>query len=101
MRSEGQDAHNDWLLQIGTGSCYPVDGITDENTIEIPQSMITNDNLIESIFGNNIDQLSIEELAHRVIVAPTNEQTLEMNRENYRSTFRKFYKLLQCRFCRF
>jgi hypothetical protein len=80
MRSEGQNEHNNWLLQVGTGNLEPVPGIFHEDTIEIPQQMIATEDLIKSVFGSDIHQMSVEELSKRVVVAPTNEQSLEMNR---------------------
>lgn len=76
MRSKGQDEHNNWLLQVGRGSFVKVPEFVNTELIEIPQSMTTNTDLIEGIFGSDILQLSIAELANRVrlslIVAPTN-----------------------------
>ena len=42
--------------------------------------MFDTEDLIESIF-DNIQQMSIDDLSKRVIVAPTNAETLEMNRK--------------------
>ena len=42
--------------------------------------MFDTEDLIESIF-DNIQQMSIDNLSKRVIVAPTNAETLEMNRK--------------------
>ena len=81
MRSEGENEHNDWLLKVGNGQIEPVPGTNYNDIIEIPQEMIVTDNLIEFIFGTNIHQMSVDELSNRVIVAPTNEHTLEMNRK--------------------
>lgn len=81
MRSEGQNDHNDWLLRIGTGINPSIQGINSDDTIEIPAEMIATEDLIVLIFGMQIENMSVEELAKRVIVAPTNEQTLQMNRQ--------------------
>ena len=67
------------LLKLGIGNLPPVSGIFERDTIQIPQHMVAKD-LISSIFGN-VDQMSIDNLSKRVIVAPTNAQTLEMNRK--------------------
>lgn len=80
MRSEGQAEHNQWLLDVGSGSLSQIAGIFEEDVIQIPNGMITSQDLITSIFGN-IQQLSVADLSKRVIVAPTNAQTLEMNRK--------------------
>ena len=79
MRSNGQDNHNQWLLQVGSGTLPATPGIYEEDTIEIPREMITSQDLINIIFANS-EHMSTEELSKRVIVAPTNAQTLEMNR---------------------
>ena len=76
MRSEVAIEQNDWLLQVGNGQLEPVPGTNYNNIIEIPQEMIVTDYLIESIFGTNIHQMSVDELSNRVIVAPTNKHTL-------------------------
>lgn len=80
MRSEGQNEHNQWLLDVGSGNLPPIGGIYEEDTIQVPESMITADDLIDTIFGD-IGKMCIEELSKRVIVAPENAQTLEMNRK--------------------
>lgn len=80
MRSEGQTAHNEWLLNVGMGNLAPVSGIYEHDTIQIPQHMVAKNDLISTIF-ENVHQMSIDDLSTRVIVAPTNAQTLEMNRK--------------------
>lgn len=80
MRSEGQTMYNEWLLKVGNGNLEPTPGIIDNNTIHIPIQMIETHDLITSIF-NNIQEMTAEELSRRVIVAPTNSQTLEMNQK--------------------
>ena len=80
MRCDGQTQHNEWLLQVGMGNLPSVPGIFEEETIQIPEQMVSNDDLITSIFGN-IHQMSVADLSSRVIVAPTNAQTLDMNRK--------------------
>lgn len=68
MRTDGHNEHNDWLLKVGTGDLEPNQEVPYTDTIEIPQHMIGTDDLITSIFGENIHQLSVEELAKRVIL---------------------------------
>lgn len=83
MRSEGRDDHNNWLLQVGDGTLPHVPGIQYENIIQIPQQMVETQDLIASTFGTAVQlrNMSFDELAKRVIVAPTNAQTLDMNRQ--------------------
>jgi hypothetical protein len=80
MRSEGQHEHNEWLLKVGSGCLPPVPGIFEENTIQIPDQMVTMEDITEHIF-QDVQDMSIEELSKRVILAPTNAQTLQMNRK--------------------
>ena len=79
MRSEGQDSHNQWLLNIGSGNMPHVPGLP-ENSIFIPEHMTSDDNLINEIYGQDVINMPIEDLAKRVILAPTNKETLGMNR---------------------
>ncbi len=81
MRSEGQDDHNNWLLQVGSGNLPTEPGVFEDSTIQIPQEMVAKEDLIETIFSNHIQQMSVDDLSKRVIVAPTNARTLEMNRK--------------------
>ncbi|XP_063800227.1 uncharacterized protein LOC134968624 [Pseudophryne corroboree] len=80
MRTEGQVEHNKWLLQVGMGTLPPISNFTDNTTILLPQHMVTTDDLIETIF-TNASQMSEEDLAKRVIIAPTNAHTLDINRK--------------------
>lgn len=79
MRSEGQQAHNNWLLQVGEGTTPRVTRYHD--LVEIPQSMMVERNLTDIIFGNNLNEMSDEELSRRVILVSTNAQALNINRE--------------------
>jgi len=81
MRSEGQDDHNNWLLQVGSGNLPTEPGVFEDSAIQIPQEMVAKEDLIETIFSNHIQQMSVDDLSKRVIVAPTNARTLEMNRK--------------------
>ncbi|GBN37498.1 hypothetical protein AVEN_32195-1 [Araneus ventricosus] len=68
-----------WLLNIGSGNIPEISGLPCDS-IEIPQQMVVEENLIEAIYNENLDDLEVEQLAKRVILAPTNKKTLEMNR---------------------
>ncbi|GBL82066.1 hypothetical protein AVEN_50629-1 [Araneus ventricosus] len=50
------------------------------DSIKIPQQMVVEENLIEAIYSENLKDMEVEQLAKRVILAPTNKKTLEMNR---------------------
>lgn len=80
MRSEGQREHNDWLLKIGENP-LPNIPLSDRELIQVPPQMVENGSLIDAIFGESPTELSDEQLSNRVIVSPTNYQSLEMNRE--------------------
>ena len=62
MRSEGQNIHNDWLLSIGEGSIAATPELG-WNMVEIPKEMCIGPNIVESIYGNDLSNISIEELA--------------------------------------
>ncbi|GBM43073.1 hypothetical protein AVEN_126160-1 [Araneus ventricosus] len=50
------------------------------DSIEIPQQMVVEENLTEAIYSENLNDMEVEQLAERVILAPTSKKTLEMNR---------------------
>jgi ATP-dependent DNA helicase PIF1 len=79
MRSNGQNAHNQWLLEVGSGSIDGIVGLP-EDMVEIPSEMIKDDDIIESVYGR-ITDLSFDELKNRVILSPKNVDILEMNRK--------------------
>ncbi|GBM97746.1 hypothetical protein AVEN_144329-1 [Araneus ventricosus] len=68
-----------WLLNIGSGNLPEISGLPC-HSIEIPQQMVVEENLIEAIYSENLNDLDVEQLAKRVILAPTNKKTLKMNR---------------------
>jgi len=78
MRSEGRHEHNQWLLNVGSGNLPQLPGVP-WNSVEIPSQFINTEHLIDSIYGENINEMSVEDLARRAILAPTNKDTLEMN----------------------
>lgn len=78
MRSAGQYTYNQWLLKIGNGYTPHINGLS-ENAVEIPEEMITQEEIITKIFMNNIRNLSADELSQRVILTPTNEVALSIN----------------------
>jgi ATP-dependent DNA helicase PIF1 len=80
MRSNGQNDHNNWLLSVGLGTLPEISGVP-WNSIEIPSQMMTDDDLISTIYGQNLQQMNVNDLANRAILAPTNRDTLDMNRK--------------------
>lgn len=79
MRSFGQGAHNEWLLEIGSGETQVLEGLP-ENTVNIPNSMIIDDDIVDAIYGN-IHELTTEQLRDRVVLAPLNQDILDINRK--------------------
>ncbi|GBM93423.1 hypothetical protein AVEN_268463-1 [Araneus ventricosus] len=68
-----------WLLNIGSGNLPEISGLPCDS-IEIPQQMALEENLIEAIYSENLNDMDFEQLAKDVILAPTNMKTLEINR---------------------
>ncbi|GBN87294.1 hypothetical protein AVEN_145955-1 [Araneus ventricosus] len=79
IRCAGQTEHNMWLLNIGSGNPPEISGLPCDS-IEIPQQMVVEENLIEAIYSKTLNDMEVEHLAKSVILAPTNKKTLEMNR---------------------
>ncbi|GBM42456.1 hypothetical protein AVEN_139890-1 [Araneus ventricosus] len=79
IRCAGQTEHNMWLLNIRSGNLLEISGLPCD-FIDIPQQMVVEENLIETIYSENLNDREVEQLAKRVILAPTNKKTLEMNR---------------------
>ncbi|GBN21870.1 hypothetical protein AVEN_157148-1 [Araneus ventricosus] len=67
-----------WLLDIGSCNLPEISGLP-WDSIEIPKQMVLEENLIEAIYSENLNDMEVEQLAKRVILAPTNKKTLEMN----------------------
>ncbi|XP_037049075.1 uncharacterized protein LOC119083457, partial [Bradysia coprophila] len=79
MRSAGQNEHNAWLLDLGSGDTPRIPGLS-ENAVEIPSTMIaTREEILEHTFGPDIRNLTVDELSRRVILASTNAVTLDIN----------------------
>ena len=79
MRSVGQNDFNDWLLQIGSGFLPELPNVP-INSVEIPNMLLTDQDLIEKVYGADLIRMSVEDLAKRVILAPTNKETLQTNK---------------------
>jgi len=77
--------YNKWLLQLGNGelSCNEQLG---ENTIEIPQDMLSSNSIVTDIFGENLtididDDESIKLAASHAILCPKNNDVDMLNSE--------------------
>ncbi|GBM09788.1 hypothetical protein AVEN_101824-1 [Araneus ventricosus] len=68
-----------WLLNIRSGNLPEISGLPCDS-IEIPQKMVVEENLIEAIYSVNLNDMEVEQVAKRVILAPTNKKALEINR---------------------
>ncbi|GBO00483.1 hypothetical protein AVEN_148659-1 [Araneus ventricosus] len=53
-----------WLLNIGSGNLPEISGLPC-NSIEIPQEMVVEENLIEAIYSENLNAMEVEQLAKR------------------------------------
>ncbi len=65
---------SDWLIRLGNGQLPSID-----DEIEIPKECLTNEDLVDVIFGKEIDITEVDELASKVILCPTNADALEVN----------------------
>ena len=70
MRAKGDEEFNNWLLRIGNGD--------DGDIVEIPEEMIVKDNIVEEIFGRQLN-LSVEDLQRRAILTTTNKDAYNIN----------------------
>ena len=77
--------YNQWLLQLGNGelSCEEQLG---ENTIEIPQAMLSSNSIVTDIFGESLnidisDDESIKQVASYAILCPKNKDVDMLNSE--------------------
>ncbi|GBM29460.1 hypothetical protein AVEN_255845-1 [Araneus ventricosus] len=68
-----------WLLNIGSCNLPEISGLPCDS-IEIPQQMVAKENLIEAIYSEHLNDMEVEQLAKRVILAPINKKKLELNR---------------------
>jgi len=68
-----ETAFSDWLLSVGSGV---QEGMGE--FISIDEDLLTED-VVDSIFGSNIHDLSPEDLAGRAILCPKNRDTLIVN----------------------
>ncbi|GBM58770.1 hypothetical protein AVEN_179323-1 [Araneus ventricosus] len=64
-----------WLLNIGSGNLPEISGLPCDS-IEIPHQMVVEENLI---YSETLNDMEVEQLRKRVILAPTNKKTLEIN----------------------
>ena len=75
MRAAGaNDEFRKWLLDIGDGKIFP--------SVNVPTScIVTEDELIEEIFGELLAYNETREIASRAIICPKNSDTHEFNKK--------------------
>lgn len=100
LRAKGDPEFCQWLLNVGTGTLPPIEGIP-FNTIQIPERMLLkvpqqlqsekqdpeDPNampvaimaMIKEIYGDSVQSLTVEELSQRAILASTNKEVLKIN----------------------
>ncbi len=64
------------ILEIGEGKRNDA-----EDNVVIPDKYLFEGNLIEEIFGNQIDNQNIKQMANRAILVPTNKEADEINEQ--------------------
>ena len=67
-------------MNVGSGSFQHTETLS-LDSIEIPHQMIHQEDLIDLVYGENFNNIEIQELSKRVILAPTKKKTLEMNQK--------------------
>ena len=74
MRAQADSEFAAWIIQVGDGTAPTLPN----GQIEIPQDMIVED-VVEAIYGTDINSLTTEQLAERVVLATTNKEVLKIN----------------------
>jgi hypothetical protein len=74
--SAGNQGFSDWLIKLGDGKLKNVDEV-----IEIPSKFVTENSLIDFVYGKNITVKDVVSLSDRAILCPKNDATLAMNEE--------------------
>lgn len=70
--------YSNWLMKLGNGELKNQDGLN-ENLIEIPESMLTSENIIKDIFGETLTPDNVEQFSQRAILCPTNDEVDNIN----------------------
>jgi ATP-dependent DNA helicase PIF1 len=80
MRAKPEEkSFAEFLLQIGNGT-YPTCDLDDDETIELPQSIITNTDIVTEIYGNNFESPDhVSKFSKVAILAPRNDHCQEIN----------------------
>ena len=82
MRANGDVQFSQWLLSIGDGQVTNDDGF-DPDVIEVPEHMVTDDDIVTAIYGRSlvIRNISdyVEEMSKKVVLTPKNKEALALN----------------------
>ncbi|XP_014769381.1 uncharacterized protein LOC106868574 [Octopus bimaculoides] len=81
MRITGQDDFNKWLLAVGNGTLSNNEGL-EENLIEIPQNMVSTNNIIREVLGKELlldNDEAVERVSSTIILTPKNKDYLHIN----------------------
>lgn len=70
-----------WLLKVGNGEKLHQISTLPENVIPIPEEMITEKDIVNKIFGQEINTEEVEALAGKVILTPRNDTATNINNE--------------------
>ena len=82
MRLRGDTTFNNWLLDVGDGKIQHDIPELDSDLVELPNEIITDEDIIQEIFGNHIDVSTddaIAALSRRVILSTKNQLVSEIN----------------------
>ena len=82
VRSNGKNLHNTWLLNVGSGSLQHTETLS-LDSIEIPHQMIHQEDLIDLVYGENFNNIEIQELSKRAILAPNKQENSRNESKNY------------------
>lgn len=80
MRCADQD-YSSWLLSVGNGTviCEEAEELDREDLIRIPYPDMISENLINEIFGTNINMDNVRELSRKAIPSPKNCDVIKLN----------------------
>jgi ATP-dependent DNA helicase PIF1 len=77
--SEHDNEFKNWLLNVGNGN-FQTKVERDNEIIRIPENLVSKGNLIEEIFGNELN-IGNKNLFESVILTPTNADAIDINDE--------------------
>ena len=84
MRSSGEENFNAWLLKVGNGNEINKHIELDKNLIEIPKSMLIEENIVAEIFGRQLcfkTATEVLETSKKIILTSKNDTAAKLNEE--------------------